>query len=67
MKDVNWFCDLMGYKLFWYQKLVVKLFQGKNINRMKKIVDECKNNKKLFIRLPNTDCTVDLYMNKNVR
>lgn len=40
MKDVNWFCNLMGYKLFWYQKFIMKVFHGKHINHMKKIVDE---------------------------
>lgn len=63
MRNVNWFCELMGYKLSWYQKLIMKVFYGKHIARMKKIIDECKNNKELFTRLQNPDGTVDLHMN----
>lgn len=66
MKDINWFCELMGYRLYWYQKLIIRIFHCKYIVRMKKIIDKCKNNKELFTRLPNPDGTVDLYMNQKM-
>lgn len=66
MKDVNWFCELMGYRLYCYQKLIIRIFYGKYIVRMKKIIDKCKNNEELFTRLLNPDGTVDLHMNKKV-
>ena len=67
LSNVNWFCNLMGYKLFWYQKLIMRIFHGKHIVHMKKVLNECKNNEELFTRLPNPDSTVDLHMNqKNV-
>lgn len=44
MRNVNWFCELMGYKLSLYQKLIMRIFHDKHIVRMKKILNDCKNN-----------------------
>jgi len=66
MRNVNWFCDLMGYKLYWYQKLIMRVFHGKHIVHMKKVLNECKNNEELFTRLPNPDGIVDLHMNQKM-
>lgn len=66
MRNVNWFCELMGYRLSWYQKLIIRIFHNKYIVRMKKIFNECKNNEELFIRLSNSDGTVDLHMNQKM-
>lgn len=66
LNNVNWFCDLMGYKLFWYQKLIMRIFHNKHIVRMKKILNECKNNENFFTRLPNPDGTVDLHLNQKM-
>lgn len=66
MRNVNWFCELMGYRLSWYQKLIIRIFHIKYIVRMKKIINECKNNEELFTRLPNQDGTVDLHMNQEM-
>lgn len=55
-----------GYRLSWYQKLIIRTFHSKYIVRMKKIIDECKNNEELFTRLPNHDGTVNLHMNQEM-
>lgn len=56
----------MGYKLSWYQKLIMGIFHDKHIVRMKKVLHECKNNEELFTRLPNPDNTVDLHLNQKM-
>lgn len=40
MRNVNWFCELIGIKLSLYQKIIVKINCGKHITRMKKILEE---------------------------
>lgn len=66
LSNVNWFCNLMGYKLFWYQKLIMRIFHDKHIVRMKKFLMNVKANEELFTRLPNPDGTIDLHLNQNM-
>ena len=33
--DVNWFCDFIGIKLHWYQKLMLHLLYKDDIERMR--------------------------------
>lgn len=55
LSNVNWFCNLMGYKLSWYQKLIMRIFHDKHIVRMKKVINECKNNEELL-----HDCQIQM-------
>lgn len=40
MRNVNWFCELIGIKLSLYQKIIVKINCGKHITHMKKILEK---------------------------
>lgn len=48
MSDINWFCDLMGFKLSLYQKIIVKINCEKHITHMKKTLDEWRRLCKRF-------------------
>lgn len=41
MRDINWFCDFMGCKLSWCQKMALLLNRGfvKQIVRMRRFVE----------------------------
>lgn len=59
MEDVNWFCDYMGYNLYWYQKLMLKVRCGKEIKRMRVVIDNLPKQREFLTKLPNPDGTVD--------
>lgn len=42
MRDINWFCDFMGCKLFWHQKMALMFNRGlvKQIARMRRFVEK---------------------------
>lgn len=48
MNNIDWFCDLMGFKLSLYQKIIMKIKCRKYIARMKKTLDEWRSLCKRF-------------------
>lgn len=48
MDNVDWFCNLMGFKFSLYQKIIVKINCGKYITRMKKTLNEWRSLCKRF-------------------
>lgn len=44
MSNINWFCDLMGIDLRWYQKALLNVRAGNQIRRARMMIDKMWGN-----------------------
>lgn len=42
MDDINWYCEWLGLNLYLYQKIILKIINGKNIKKYREVIKKYK-------------------------